>query len=372
MVNLIDCTIDEFKKNTKNKRIILFGAGMFGEYSISSLGLEERIIAVVDNDKNKHEIYDPVSEARFPVIGLGELPPVIHTYAYEELAILVTTAGAMFDIVEQLDSADDLEGVDCYLLGLLREKVEASDGLHFFSGEPEIPKIIHYFWIGNGEIPDELKGYIDSWMKVCPDYRIIRWDESNYDFTKNRYMREAYEKHMWSFATDYSRLDVVYEYGGIYLDTDIELVESLDKLRNCDAFFGFANAIEVSTGIGFGAKAKHPIIKDMMNEYNTKGFLNEDGTANKRICSFYQNSVLSNWGFDPFSGEYQERRGVVIYPSEVLSPYGVSISSGQNDKTRFSDCTIGIHHNYASWIGAGMKDNRMDQFERIRKRMKHG
>ena len=88
-----------------------------------------------------------------------------------------------------------------------------------------IPKKIHYFWIGGNPKPESVLYCIDSWKKYCPDYEIIEWNESNYDFTKNEYMRQAYEAKKWAFVTDYARLDVIYKYGGIYLDTDVELIK---------------------------------------------------------------------------------------------------------------------------------------------------
>ena len=371
MLNLINCTIGEFKENTKDKKLVIFGAGQFGEYSISALSLSDRLLTVVDNGKNKAEITDPVSQKCYPVVNIEKLSQIVQPYTADEMAILITPAAAMADIVAQLDSIEAVDGVDCYLLGLLRQMVDASAAFSFYEGEEEIPKVIHYFWIGGKEIPDDLKRYVDTWKKFCPDYDIIRWDESNYDFTKNKYMQEAYENRMWSFATDWARLDVIYKYGGIYLDIDVELIKPLDKLIKCDAFFGFANTIEVSTGIGFGAVPHHSIIKEMMDVYTLKSFYNEDGTINKRLCSFYQNPVLSNWGFDSFSGKYQERNGVVIYPCEVFSPYGDSFTSDRNEIKAYSEMTVGIHRNYASWIGKGVKDKKLVQLERIMKRLKN-
>ena len=91
-----------------------------------------------------------------------------------------------------------------------------------------IPKIIHYCWIGGTPLPEIAKKCIESWKKCCPDYEIREWNESNYDFTQNVYMKEAYEVKKWGFVPDYARLDIIYRYGGFYLDTDVELLKSLD------------------------------------------------------------------------------------------------------------------------------------------------
>ena len=97
-----------------------------------------------------------------------------------------------------------------------------------------IPKKIHYCWFGRNEIPEKTLRCIESWKKYCPDYEIIQWNEDNYDINKIPYMKDAYKEKKWAFVSDYARLDVIYQYGGIYLDTDVELVNSLDDLLEYD------------------------------------------------------------------------------------------------------------------------------------------
>lgn len=103
-----------------------------------------------------------------------------------------------------------------------------------------IPKKIHYFWVGDKPMPEKNKACIESWKKFCPDYEIIEWNESNYDFSVCKYMAQAYEAKLWGFVPDYARLDIIYQKSGIYLDTDVELLQSLDNLLNCKAFLGFS------------------------------------------------------------------------------------------------------------------------------------
>ena len=102
-----------------------------------------------------------------------------------------------------------------------------------------IPKIIHYCWFGGKEKPEDVKRYIASWEKYCPDYEIKEWNESNFDIHENDYCREAYEAKKWAFVTDYVRLKALYEEGGFYMDTDVEVVKSLDPLRVYDAVSGY-------------------------------------------------------------------------------------------------------------------------------------
>lgn len=98
-----------------------------------------------------------------------------------------------------------------------------------------IPKVINFCWFGHGKYPDIVEKCIDSWKRNCPDYEIKLWNESNYDVRKNQYVQEAYENKKWAFVSDYARLDILYEFGGFYLDTDVELVKSLDELTKLSA-----------------------------------------------------------------------------------------------------------------------------------------
>ena len=100
-----------------------------------------------------------------------------------------------------------------------------------------IPKKIHYCWVGGTAKPKSVQYCIDSWKKYCPDYEIIEWNEDNYDFSKNRYMKEAYDNKKWGFVPDYARLDIIYQHGGIYMDTDVEMVANLDDLLEYEGFF---------------------------------------------------------------------------------------------------------------------------------------
>ena len=102
-----------------------------------------------------------------------------------------------------------------------------------------IPKIIHYCWFGRKPKSEEFNKYLESWKRFCPDYEIKEWNESNFDLNKNDYCREAYEAKKWAFVADYVRLKVLEKYGGIYMDTDVELIKSLDKFLHYNAFMCF-------------------------------------------------------------------------------------------------------------------------------------
>ena len=206
-----------------------------------------------------------------------------------------------------------------------------------------IPKRIHYCWFGGNPLPEDVQQYIASWKKHCPDYEIIRWDESNYDVKKNDYVRAAYENKKWAFLTDYVRLDVVYEYGGIYLDTDVELIKSMDDLLVHDCFMGMEQVGTVATGLGFGAVAGHAFLAQNKAIYESKSFVRENGEFKPEICVKITTGLLREHGLVA-ENRIQNVAGVAIYPTDYFCP----LVMGTN-KLMITERTFSIHHYAASW-----------------------
>lgn len=213
--------------------------------------------------------------------------------------------------------------------------------------EQKIPKKIHYCWIGGKPIPEHNRKIMESWKKFCPDYEIIEWNESNYDFTKNRYMREAFENKKWGFAPDYARLDIIYEHGGIYLDVDVELIKPLDDLLSLKGFMGFCQGDHCALGLGFGAMPHHPLIKEFLDYYENLSFILDNGNFNQTPSPVYQTNVLLTKGLI-LDNTLQEIDGITIFPVEYFDPkdfYSGEISLTKN--------TYSIHHYDASWVDSG-------------------
>ncbi len=210
-----------------------------------------------------------------------------------------------------------------------------------------IPKIIHYCWVGGGEKPASVLRCIASWRKYCPDYDIREWNEHNYDVTKHPYMRQAYEAKKWSFVTDYARLDVVLQYGGVYLDTDVELIRSLDELLDNECFLGFeapeGRTPSVATGLGFGAVAGSEAVRKMRDAYDGVDFLNPDGSLNLLPAPGYTTAALCALGLVREDRD-QRLPGVTVYASDVLCPMGF-----ETGKLRRTARTVSIHRYDASW-----------------------
>ena len=210
-----------------------------------------------------------------------------------------------------------------------------------------IPKIIHYCWFGRNPIPEKDKRCIESWGNFCPDFEVVRWDENNYDVNKILYTEQAYQKKRWAFVTDYARLDVIFQYGGIYLDTDVELLRSLEPLLKHHAFAGleFADGVQysIATGLGFGAEPHSPIIRDMRDIYRNMQFLNQDGTENTLTTPAWVTAMLKKRGFVQ-ENRMQEVDGLTVYPTEYFSP-----KEYQTGRVHITPNTYSIHHYYGSW-----------------------
>ena len=208
-----------------------------------------------------------------------------------------------------------------------------------------IPKKIHYCWFGGAEKSKLAKKCIKSWKKKCPDYEIIEWNENNYDVTKIPYIKEAYDAKKWGFVTDYIRLDIIYNYGGLYFDTDVEVVKPFDFLLQYNGFAGFEGEQYVNTGQGFGAEKGNSVIKALMDSYEDIHFLKPDGTYDLTPCPISNSKVLEELGF-AMNGKYQEVDGFVLLPTDYLCP----INFFTDNVLRKTDNTISIHHYAASWF----------------------
>lgn len=207
-----------------------------------------------------------------------------------------------------------------------------------------IPKIIHYCWFGRGPKSELHKKCIDSWRKFCPDYRIIEWNEENYDVNKIPYIRDAYKEKKWGFVSDYARLDIVYEYGGIYLDTDVELMKPLDELLNNSCYFGIEKGTnEINTGIGFGAEKANDHIKELMDLYEKLSFYKKNGEIDVTPCTVYTTDFFRKYGYVK-EDRLQNIDNITVYPTEFFCPMDY-----ETRRIHYSDKTISIHLFDASW-----------------------
>ena len=187
------------------------------------------------------------------------------------------------------------------------------------SEKSKIPKIIHYCWFGNGDMPKIAEKCIRSWKKYCPDYKVMCWNETNFDLMENRYVKEAYQAGKWAFVSDYVRLKVVYEHGGVYLDTDVELIKPLDNLLETGSFMGFDEKGIVASGLGFAAEVGNPVIGAFLQDYEEIPFLLEDGTYDLTPCPDRNTETLKKLGMDVENTD-QTFMGMRFLPEDYLCP----------------------------------------------------
>lgn len=203
-----------------------------------------------------------------------------------------------------------------------------------------IPKKIHYCWFGRGVKPKLAQKCIASWKKYMPDYEIIEWNEDNFDVNMNAYTKMCYEQKKYAFLSDYIRLIVVEQHGGIYFDTDVEVLRPFDELLNQDAFFGFENEQYVASGLGFGSAPQNLAVSQMIKEYEP--YLDgEHGTAG---CPVLNTEALLKFDLQ-LNGKTQQLSCATVYAPECFNPM-----NSATGKITVTDQTYSIHRYSMSWI----------------------
>lgn len=344
--------INELKKK---KTLLVIGTGRVLQYANDYLKdaiPNELEIHLIDNDKTKQGSLLSFGGKTLPVEGWS----TVERMADEKTFAFITCA-KYEELLEQLQNNTKTSCMDvtCYSLmpGMDFEEFAMSKELPsdmVRSDKQLIPKKFHYCWLGGKPLPDKNKYLIDGWHKMCPDYEIIKWDESNYDFTKIPYMKQALEQKIWGFVPDYARLDIVYQQGGIYLDTDVEIIKPFDDLLYQEGFAGFEYATSVNLGQGFGAMPHHPMIKEMRDDYENRSFLLEDGTPDLTASPVLQTEVLVKNGLIT-NGEYQVIGGLTIYPEKMFCAKNIHTMCIQ-----VKEYTHSIHHFDGSWATEEAKE----------------
>lgn len=196
-----------------------------------------------------------------------------------------------------------------------------------------IPKTIHYCWFGRNPLPAKAKKCIASWRKYCPDWEIVEWNEDNYDVHSTPYTSYCYENKRWAFLSDYARLAIIYENGGVYFDTDVELIAAIDQLLDNRAFFAFENTDHVNTGQGFGAEDNSVFVKSMMDQY----IFAPGEEVQLRMCPALNTDALVPFGLR-LDGSLQHLDGALILPSDFMNPY-----DDPTGRLTLTENTVSIH-----------------------------
>lgn len=208
-----------------------------------------------------------------------------------------------------------------------------------------IPKIIHYCWFGRNPLPELAQKCIESWKKYCPDYEIMRWDETNFDVNCCDYVREAYEAKKWAFVSDYARFKILFENGGVYFDTDVELIKPIDDVIEKGSFMGLekSNVADIAPGLGLAANAGLGLAKEILSSYHNSHFEKDKNGSYETVVVRVTNIILKHGEINP--DKVTEVAGITIYPPEYFCP--LNYYTGEMNIT---ENTRSIHHYMASWV----------------------
>lgn len=210
--------------------------------------------------------------------------------------------------------------------------------------ESSVPKTIHYCWFGKKDFPELIRKCRLSWDRNLNDYEIIEWNENNFNLDKNRYVKEAYRTRNYAFVSDYVRAYVLYHFGGIYMDTDVEVLKPFDDLLHHESFWGFEEGGFVATST-IGCKKGNAFIKRFLDSYEDKSFLKTDGKADTLTNVALVTGMLTEEGLLQ-NGKYQILEEVgAFYPQPFFSPYDYI-----NCRNFTSEKTYTYHHFYKSWL----------------------
>lgn len=353
----------EIKIKNENKKIVVYGAGMIGQiivpYLVEEYGLYENLAYFVDMDQRKWGRKVKIGEREYEIRKADLVKTIDDSY------ILLITNSRFIPIINFLDSIASLNEVSGYIVPVMQlyelKNLEPIVIQHSRK-QPVIPPKIHYCWFGRKEMPTFLKKCILSWRVLCPDYEIIEWNEDNYDVNKHNYTREAYEKGKYGFVSDMARIDILYENGGIYLDTDVTLMKSLDDLLYQDGFIGTEKWGNINSGGGCGFVAGHFMLKRMLDYRDQFHFVLEDGSLNMETNGVYETKPFLEAGFKP-NNHLQTVGNVTVYPFYINHPYDY-MSCEIHKKAN----TISIHHFYGGWMEEKdrfYRENTQSQYQGI-------
>lgn len=351
-MNLKKVSYSEFAKNIRerNSRIFIYGAGMLGQivvpYIIDEYQLHDYVECYVDMDERKTGKSIAIGSYEFEI-----RPPETLENISKDAVVLLSNS-KFSSVLNFLNNMEALTDIDCYIVPMMQ----------LADRSPKIPKKIHYCWFGGKELPDFLKKCMESWTRYCPDYEIIRWDENNFDINKYEYTRQAAAHKKWGFVTDVARLDILYQYGGIYLDTDVKMLKSLDDFLYQKGFVGVEQWGNINSGGGIGAVPHHPMIREMLDYRLKFPFVMSDGSLNIETNGLYETKPFIRHGMR-IDNTLQMINDMAVFPASVFHPYDYL-----SCEEKIKEHTVSVHYFYGGWMEEEDRKNREKtqfQYEKI-------
>ncbi len=344
---LIESSFQDFAMYIKKsgKQIICFGAGMVPFYIeplLTQYGLIQKVFLFIDSNARKA---DKVLFYGGKNIAI-KMPEYLRTLKADHYVILIT-AEKYREIADALRSCTFWNKWECFAYPLLNlSYFKSIDKMPVISSAASrIPKIIHYTWFGNKEKQELHEKCLASWRKFCPDYEIREWNEKNYDIHKSEYVSQAYEAGKWAYVSDYARMDILYQYGGVYFDADVEFLKKIDMLLSTEAFICFGEWPAPNSGAGAGCVKGNRIVKEMMETREGVSFIQSDGSNDPHTNSNYELQVMARHGFR-MDFSFQMAEGMAFYPPDIIAPVSVA-----GEDSFVTERTLGIHYCNNSWRG---------------------
>ena len=367
-MKLLNANYDHFLSYISGKDLICYGAGELirdVEAEIKGLGILCKQIRIIDGASTKQGKEIDIFGKKIKI----EKPEEVLSLNAADRIVLITSMSfiEILDDIAKYEVSDQV--VFIFILMLKTEKdfryISVDNNLKLVSEvkNERIPRLIHCFWIGEKKIPKEYYDNIETWKYYCPDYEIQFWGDKDINIDECKYAVQAYNVGKFGFVPDYFRLKTVYEYGGIYMDLDVKLLKPLDPLLSFEAYAGFEDDNYVAFGVGFGARKKFPLLKEMYEYYHNISFINEDGSLNLTASPVYQTEILKKHGLIN-NGQFQNISGMNIMPMNILTA-----QSARTGKKYITDNTISVHQYAASWYSEDGKRNK-EKIEELAKEIK--
>lgn len=345
-------SIDEFIKYINHEDIYIYGVGDFYRrlsQKVIYQDIHRRVVGYIDNGRRGEVIN--VLGREYVIYGVDFLKSV------KRGVVLLCGTTYLDEMYEQLISQNLPDEIECFIMPLIWLVSDGKDNPEILSTLNQrnssksivgnkIEKKIHCFWFSGEKKPLKYQSCIDSWQRVCPDYEIIEWNADSYDCCKNLFIKQAYEKKKWAFISDYARLDVIYHYGGIYLDMDVQLLQDFTPLLQFDAFFNFGMRHMIELGSGFGSVRYNMFIGSLLKLYENEEFLDWNGIPQmtKYVQPVWINDSFDKAGFK-LNGDMQLVNNMLLLPRRFYTPKDDFFLYNylQCDETR------GIHHFNSEW-----------------------
>jgi mannosyltransferase OCH1-like enzyme len=337
-----NCALSDAEKNLGNKKIIFFGAGSWLEMvdKTALMKLKNQFAYVIDNKPGGHKLLGDRELKVYSPLKLKE---------ESEAIVIITSTVHMYEMYHQLEDMDLSDGIECYSLPFMQlisnvdmdsELVKAATDIRRTA---VIPKTIHCFWFSGEKKPYAYQKCVDTWQEKLKGYEIIEWNKDNYDWHKHPFIERAIELEAWAFAADFARLDVLKEYGGIYLDMDIEVFKPFDDLLGNDAILSFGSNLYIDLAI-LGAKKNHPLVEKMLKIYDNIKLPVDRREYMPLFQPVVVRPVLADYGIR-MDGSMQMINGTAVFPQEFFMPQDIILYK-EYKRTENTYC---VHYDNCGW-----------------------